>query len=139
MGPISPGRWQVWQFRCNTGSTSLLKVGLNVGTAALAAATRMSPAIRQRTLEIISSSDSGESHRQPGKQQTNAVVANIPPLKRLPVPAIVEYVVLEQLKAAGNEKNRHRDQPLLRPRAAERQQQQSQHQKNNDMLRPMRD
>ena len=26
MGPISPGRWQVWQFFCKTGSTSLLKV-----------------------------------------------------------------------------------------------------------------
>jgi len=42
MGPISPGRWQPWQFFCRIGRTSLLKV-----TAAVlaSAAKAMLPAI----------------------------------------------------------------------------------------------
>src|SRR2546428_3473556 len=33
IGPISPGRWHVWQFRCNIGSTSRSKVGDSGGEA----------------------------------------------------------------------------------------------------------
>src|SRR5690348_17345244 len=43
MGPISPGRWHVWQFFCNTGRTSLLKVTGAVATSAAITAVLSAP------------------------------------------------------------------------------------------------
>jgi hypothetical protein len=38
MGPISPGRWHVWQFLCKTGRTSRLNVTDEVSAARAAVA-----------------------------------------------------------------------------------------------------
>jgi len=107
---------------------SRLNVGVAGIAAAEAAAAPISPATRQRTRKSYQFPPGGANH-EPCHQQADRVVANVKQFERR-----AENQMLAHLGRGGETKNRQHRKPLVDTAAGERQQQQSQHSENDDML-----